>query len=517
MIFGLIIAGCSNEVDGGNSDPGTSNENGPSQGIDQENKTLTIASPTGMATMDLHDHDDHVTLHAVNNMYNSLFYKANDGELVPDLVDSYENVDETTWKFTLHEGVTFHNGDELTAEDVKFTLERVAYDESLILHGIFNVIKEVSVTSDYEFEIVTHEPDPLLIGVLARPAAGIYPKKYIEENGFEHFLSAPVGTGPYQFVELNQGNNIVFKRYENYFKGVTAEWESLTFRSIPEASTRVGELLTGGVDLIPNVVSNEWERIENHENTYLASSNSQRVALIVPNATEGRPTSDPKVRKAIELAIDNQAIIDALLGGDGTPTSTRVTPGNFGANEELFDTFNYDIEQAKKLLEEAGYGDGVKLTMHAPNGRYTRDAEVAQMVTGMLSEVGITVDLQLMEWNSYLELRRAQNVGDLHMLWFANSYYDGHILYSDQLHSDRGLTEMGYDNPELVEVLTGSTTNMDVEERKQQLQRAQEIEVEDVLRIYLYLEHNNYGVNNSIEFNPRIDELIIAEEIRSKQ
>ncbi|GIP33433.1 ABC transporter substrate-binding protein [Paenibacillus sp. J2TS4] len=498
----VLLSGC-----GPSSSSGGSNSDKSGDG---KGRPLTIGAPTEIVSMDIYSHGDHVTLQATTNMYNSLFKRQENGEIVNDLAESYQNIDDTTWEFTIKQGVTFHNGDQLTADDVKFTLERAATDKSLTENGTFKTIKEVKVMDDHKFQIVTNQPDPILLSVLARPGAGIYPKNYIEEKGWDYFQQHPVGTGPFKFEEWKRGSHISFVPFDNYYEGPKQNWSKLTFRIVPESSTRVNELLTGGLDLIPGVTSNNWERINNSDKTKLASSISQRVAFIVPRANEGSPTADKRVREAIELAIDNKAIIDTLLGGEATPTRTRVTPGNFGSNESLYDTSLYDVERAKQLLKEAGYEDGVELTLHSTSGRYSRDKEVAEMLVGMLAEAGIKVNLQLLEWSSYVELRNSGKIGDLHIVWLANSYYDAHIMVGEHLTSTRSMTAMGYDNPELAELLTQASTNMNQEERAKQYQRAQEIVAEERMNIYLYLEHNTYGVSKSVDFTPRLDERMVA-------
>src|SRR5690606_6883694 len=138
--------------------------------------------------------------------------------------ESWENVDDTTWSFKLKEGVKFHNGDDLTAEDVKFTLERVARDEALREYGQYKQIKEVVVKSDYEFDIVTENPEPILLNRLSRLGSGILPKNYIETEGWDVFLENPVGTGPYKLKEWRKDDRIVLEPFEDYF-GEPAKWE----------------------------------------------------------------------------------------------------------------------------------------------------------------------------------------------------------------------------------------------------------------------------------------------------
>lgn len=188
LIAILSLIGCSNSTEN------TSNET-------EENSTLAIAIPTDMISMDIHDHNSTLTESIHSNMFNYLFKRDQNGEIQPELVEGYTNIDDVTWEFTLVKGVTFHNGDELTSNDVKFTLERVAYDDSLREHWFYNQIKEVDVIDDQNFRIITHEPEPILLNRLSRIGSAILPSNYIEENGWEHFLNNPIGTGPFQFVE----------------------------------------------------------------------------------------------------------------------------------------------------------------------------------------------------------------------------------------------------------------------------------------------------------------------------
>ena len=253
--------------------------------------------------------------------------------------------------------------------------------------------------------------------------------------------------------------------FEDYFEGAVTDWERVVFRVILEYSTRVAELLTGGVDIIAGVAAHDRVWLAADDRLVLMPALTNRVAHLVPKATPDSPLADRRVREAVELAINNWVITDRLLGGQGTPIRTRVVPGNFGANEELFDVALYDVERAKQLLAEAGYANGLKLTMHSSDGRYARDREVIEMVAGMLRNVGIEVELEFPEWNTDLELRRVNKVGDLHALWLANSYFDAHIEIGEHLTSTRSLENLGYDYPELVELLVNAEHNMDPDQR----------------------------------------------------
>ncbi|HLR75328.1 MAG TPA: ABC transporter substrate-binding protein [Virgibacillus sp.] len=510
----LVVAGCSSDSND-ESDDNEENNVTESEATSGDDRTLTIAIPTDMTSQDIHDHNNTLTESIHSNMYNYLFKKDDNGEIEPELVDTYENIDDLTWEFTLHEGVKFHNGDDLTAEDVKFTLERVGNDDTLREHFHYNQIEEVEVIDDYHFKIKTYEPEPILLNRLSRIGSGILPKDYIEEHDWDHFYQNPIGSGPFKFVEWNRDSEIVFEVFEDYYEGKVEDWDELVFRVIPEDSTRVAELLTGGVDIALNVPDHEWDRIDENDGTSVESTTSQRVTMLLLRHDEGYPTSDPRVREAIDLAINNEALTEHVLGGAAVPVRSRVTPGNTGANEELYDTFLYDPDRAKELLEEAGYGDGLEITIHGPNGRYTKDRDIQEMIAGMLSEVGITVNTDLMEWSNFVELRSAHAYDDAYFIAYGNSQFDASLAL-DNMRSERAMELQAYKNEEFDELLAEAEVNMDLDERVEQYKRAQEIVAEDRPYIYLYAEMVNYGVSESIDFVPRADEMLFAKDIIKK-
>lgn len=506
LVLTLIVGGCS----GGD----TSSTEGEEPVETSDSKTLTVAMGTDIVTFDIHDHNTTSTEAVHVNMFNYLLTNDAEEGFQPDLAESWENVDDTTWSFKLKEGVTFHNGEELTAEDVKFTLERVANDDTLLEHGNYNQIAEVNVISDYEFEIVTKNPEPALLNRLSRLGSSILPKDYIETEGWEVFLEQPVGTGPYKFEEWVRDDRLTLVANTEYF-GEAPKWEKLVFRSVPEDSTRVSELLTGGVDVAVNIPPTDVERINSTEGVSTVQSPTQRVMMLGLRTDEDSVTGDPKVREAIDLAIDKEAIVDSLLEGAGTVTRTRVTPGNAGANEELFGQSLYDPERAIQLLEEAGYADGLELTLSAPNGRYLKDRETAELMAAMLSEVGITVNLELLEWSAFNQKYQEKSFEEMFFIGYGNSMFDASLAL-DRLTIEAAAGETDYDNAEVNELLLAAEQNMDAEERVQQYQRAQELIAEDRPQIYLFQLDAITGINDRIEFEPRLNEMFYADSITLK-
>ncbi|HSI67654.1 MAG TPA: ABC transporter substrate-binding protein [Planococcus sp. (in: firmicutes)] len=505
LVLALVVAACG----GGEDDAST--EEGEEPVETSDSRTLTVAYGTDIVSFDIHDHNTTSTEAVHVNMFNYLLTNQGEDGFQPDLAESWENIDDNTWRFQLREGVTFHNGEELTADDVKFTLERVAQDETLLEHGNYNQIESVNVLSDYEFEIVTVNPEPAMLNRLSRLGSGILPQEYIETEGWEVFLEQPVGTGPYQFKEWQRDDRLTLEAYPEYFGG-EPEWDELVFRSIPEDSTRVSELLTGGVDVAVNIPPTDVARIDNTDGVSTVQSPTQRVMMLVLRTDDDSVTGDPRVREAIDLAIDKQAMVDSLLEGAGTVTRTRVTPGNVGANEDLYEQTLYDPERARELLEEAGYGDGLELTLTGPNGRYLKDRETVELISAMLSEVGITVNQELIEWSAFSQRYQERGFAEMFYIGYGNSMFDASLAL-DRLTAEGAAGESDYDNAEVNELLIAAEQNMDPEEREQQLQRAQELIAEDRPQIYMFQLDAITGINDRINFEPQLNEMFYADSV----
>lgn len=479
---------------------------------DQE-RILTIAIPNDIYSFDIHDHNQIDTEAVHINIFSYLLTRQTDMEVEPDLLESYEPVDDVTWAMSLKEGITFHNGDPLTAEDVKFTLERVANDDTLQEHGRLKVIKEVKILNDYEFEIITDGAQPTLMNLLSRIGSGILPKNYIEENGWDHFLSNPIGTGPFKFVEWRRDDRIILEPYENYFEGRVQGIDQVVFRVIPEVSTRINELLTGGVDIVTDLTPDDMQRINAQEGVSAVSAPSQRVGFLGLHHGEEHPTSDPKVREAIELAIDNEAITKQILLGEATPTRTRITPGNFGAHPRLYNTYLYDPNRAKQLLEEAGYGDGLELTLTLADNHYLKANEINEVIASMLAQVGIDVNIQFVDWSRFLELRNAGDYGQMYFAVYGNSIFDSSIGLQE-FASNVGWDRASYRNEEVTELWEQALNNMNFDEREEQYQRIQEIVAEERPKIYLYHQNEVYGVSDDVIFTPRTDSMLVIKDMR---
>lgn len=492
----LLLSAC------GFSDPDQESE---TSDTDSSNgyELLTFANPADITTLDPQNNNVITTSAVLVNIYSKLVKRDAAGEIVPELATAWEQVDDTTWEFTLEEGVTFHNGDDLTAEDVKFSLERVANDNTLQQYSVFNKIEEVAIIDDYTVQIITEEADPQLLSRLSTVAASIFPAAYFEEVGSDEFFKNPIGTGAYEFSKWNRDRYVELTKFADYFEG-EPNWERVQFTVVPEDSTRVAELLTDEVDVAFNIPTADIDRINDNEGTYVSLEPIQRVIQLWLSTEDDAPTADPRVREAIDLAIDNQVIIDEILLGAATPTRTHVTPGNFGADESLYDTYEYDPDRAKELLAEAGYEDGIEVDISV-NNFYT---EMAEVVGGMLQKVGITANLELLEQSQFAKRLFDEDLAEGVFVGWGNDMFDGSVL---DLFREENVTS--YANEEVDKLLEAAAYNMNEEERAEQYQQVQQILAEDRGAVYLFQLEGRYGVSDRLSYTPRLDELYVIDEI----
>lgn len=506
LFFLAFMTACSEK------DAGTSTESGSAS---EERKILTIAQGADIQTFDAQNHNDGVTGSVLVNFGHSLFEKRDgDMKIEPALAKEYEIIDDVTWEIKLRDDVIWHNGDKFTAEDVKFTIERVIKDEALKEHHVFKVIKEVQVIDEFTFRLITEQPYPTMLALLSKNGSQMQPKKYIEEQGWDYYLSNPINNGPYKFKEWQKDNVVILERFDDYFGG-TPYWDEIRFRAIPENSTRVSELLAGNVDIITNVPTNEWDRIDDNEGTNLHLGDGTRVYNLIMKYDEG-PTSNQKIREAIELAIDKELIINQVLRGAGTPTRTRIAPGVFGFAEDLYGVGLYDPEKAKELVKEAGYPDGVELELLVPKGRYLMDAEMGTILADMLGKVGINVKLNVLEFSAYINKFYAGDYGGLTLIAYGDDFLDA-SYGMNEYRTENATPRFNYSSEKYDQLYLEALSNMDSESREKQLIEMQHMIFRDehVQRPFIHLKVP-YGLNDRIEFNSRITEDFHAEKIRLK-
>ena len=467
-------------------------------------RVLTIAQGGDINTFDMQNHNNGVTGAVLCNFSHSLVERADeDNSWFCVLAESYEMIDEETWEFKLRQDVTWHNGDPFTADDVVYTYTRVATDESLAENHIFKVIKEVQKLDDYTVRFVTNGPYPTMLSLLSKNGSEVMPAKYIEENGLDYYLQNPIGVGPYKFKEWIKDDVVVLERYDDYFGG-TPYWDEVRFRSIPEASTRVAELLTGNVDIITNVPTNEWERVNANEGTEVYLGGGTRIYNVIMK-WDSTPTQNKLVRQAVDYAIDAQLIIDTVLTGAGTPCYTRIAPGVFGQDTSLYDINMYDPAKAKELISQSGY-NGEEIELLVPNGRYLMDYDVGPVVAGMLQAVGLNVQVNVLEWSAFIGKFNSGDFNGMALIAYGDDFFDA--SYGMNEYRTENCTPIScYSTEEYDKLYLDALNNMDPESRSEQLvQMQQMIFVDECVQAPFIHLKVPYGINSALDFHSRIDE-----------
>jgi peptide/nickel transport system substrate-binding protein len=307
--------------------------------------------------------------------------------LKPMLAERWENPNPNTWRFHIRRGVKFHNGDPLTAEDVKFTIDLGLANKGSTQNSYLGPTETVRVVDPYTVELTTKTPFPPLLANISR--LHIVPRVYAKIGADAFSTKQPIGTGPYKFVEWQHGQRIVLEANPDYWAGAPAP-KRLIFRFIPDPSTRAAELKAGGVDIITGPPIAQLKELAAGD-TAIVTVPAVRV-IAYPFNTLQKPLGDVRVRRALNLAVDRETIVKTLLQGYGKPTGQPFIPGWLGYDPEI-KPFPYDPAQAKKLLADAGYASGFDLTWNISTGVFLADKEIAEAASAMLGQVGVRVRL----------------------------------------------------------------------------------------------------------------------------
>lgn len=336
-----------------------------------------------------------------------------DGELQPSVATSWEAVDETTWEFKLRDDVFFQNGEPLNADAVKFSIDRIMNpDEAIPWAGLMGPIEGTEVVDDTTIRITTSEPfGPLVQKLLV---AFLIPPGYYEEVGKEAFAQAPVGSGPFQWVDFDPLTHLTVEpwaeswRWQGNEPGVSA----VTWRKMPEASTRVAALAAGEVDVAEDIPAETISQLESLSMEIISQPIAQTMVVNLRN-TWDTPLQEMLVRQALNYAIDKEAIVESILSGHATLVDSQlIGPDSFGYNPDL-DPYPYDPERARELLAEAGYPDGFEMTYHFSIGRYPKDKEVSEVIAAQLAEVGVQANLEYLENVVFSQMAREGTIGPM--------------------------------------------------------------------------------------------------------
>lgn len=390
VMVGAVLPGCGD----GSKDPGGQGNNGKT-GEPVKGGEITV----GIA-QDLDDSlDPHQTVAAgtrevLFNIFEGLVKPNSDGEMIPAVAEKYTlSEDGTTYTFTLREGVKFHNGQTVTAEDVVYSINRCAAvpeGQEKPLVAAFSAVKSVEALDEKTVAVTIAQRDLEFISYMT---AAIIPADYENQD------TAPVGTGPFRFVSRTPQQDFVMERFEDYW-GAPAWLDKVTYKICENADALVMNLNGGSIDLCAHLTSAQASQL--NQNFQVLEGTMNLVQAIYLN-NQAKPFDNQLVRQALCYAIDRQGIMDMVADGHGTAVGSSIYPA-FAKYflPELVDKYPHDVAKAKELLAQAGYPDGFDMTISVPNN-YQPHMDTAEVVAEQLREAGINVTIQPVEWSTWLD------------------------------------------------------------------------------------------------------------------
>lgn len=508
---------------------------------------ITIGVRTEPSSMDPYFHNLSPNNSMIGHVFARLVDFDSNQQLFPSLAESYKALDDTTWEFKLRPGLKFHDGSDLTVDDVIYSFERAdGYTGGNSSFRIYTKGKTLKKIDDLTVQITTEGPYPLMpndlttVMIMSSEAKGTGSpdvNKGVEASDFNDGTAA-IGAGPYKFVEWKKGDRLVLEKYEGYVGPLAQPWDKVTFKFIPSEPARVAALLAGDVDMIDNVPTSDIATLEKNKDVALSAGVSNRIIYLhldqfrekspfvtdkEGNPLDKNPLKDPRVRKALSMMINRPAIVERVMEGVALPAGQLLPDGFFGRSPTLKPE-KYDVAGAKKLLAEAGYPEGFGLTIHGPNDRYINDAKICEAIGQLLSAAGIPTKVVTMPKNVFFSRASKGADGDPEFSFVLVGWGSGTGEASSPLKSllatfdpskGWGASNRGrHSDPKVDALIAQALATVDDEKRGKLLAEATDISIgENQGIIPLHYQVNTWATRAGLKYSPRTDERTTAYDL----
>ena len=436
------------------------------------------------------------------------------GVIKPHLAESWKVVDDLTWEFKLHPGVKFHSGNPLNAEAVRYTIMDRILDpnqKSPHLAG-WSWCSDVIVVDELTFQIKTKEPYPLVLERMniLFPMDPVWTKEMVAANGEAYLSHHANGTGPFKLTNFEEGSKIELEKNEGYWKEGIPSYNKLTLRFLKETSTRVSELISGGIDDAMELPPDFVEMLQQNPELTVKDLPILRIYFWQFDSMGRSPETpaalkDARVRKAIWHAIDRKAIVKNVLGGHASDLNIPINPNQFGAVASAVNP-EYDPEKAKALLKEAGFGDGFTMTVWNVADDYQKVSEAA---ASYLEKVGIKVVFKNYSgrWGEFSKLCKAgKSDGVMGFGWGSYNIFDADAIWPIFFLMPDGTFNYTNDQ-ELSDWLLKARQTMDMEKRKELYGKAQERIDSQAYWMPFYIRHAIHGTNKHFNYELGTDQV----------
>jgi peptide/nickel transport system substrate-binding protein len=498
-------------------------------------QTLSMAVSAAPTSVDPHYHTFTPNNSLASHIFSPLIDMDATQHPIPALAESWKLVDERTWEIKLRPGIKFHNGQALTPEDVAFTIDRVPKVANS--PGSFSIytkaITNVQIVDATTLRLTTAGVYPMLPIDLTQ--IYIIPKSLGPNPTTEDFNSGKnaIGTGPFKLQSYRSGEKAELVRDDAYW-GPKPIWQRVTYRMVPNDGARTAALLSGDVALIEAVPTTDAARLRTDKRVTLAETNSLRIVYIfLDRSREGatpfvfgpngetldkNPLNDLRVRQALSIGINRQAIVDRVMESAAIPQGQLLPPGAYSYVPDL-PSPAYDPERAKKLLADAGFPKGLRMTLHGPNDRYVNDGKIIQAVGQMWSRIGVQTQVEAITWSNYVTHASRLEYSAFLVGWGSSSGEASNplraLLSTYDPAKGRGTTNRGrYSNPQLDAMVEQAMGTADDGARERLLQQATRIAMEDVGFIPLHTQKNIWAMKPGLAYTARADEGTRAADLR---
>ena len=490
-------------------------------------QTLTMGVGAPSTSLDPHFFNAAPNGSVASHLFSRLVERDARARPQPGLAESWRAVSDTVWEFKLRPGVTWHDGRNFTADDVVFTFERAPNVPNSPggFGGFLRMVQAVEVVDPLTLRITTKAPHPLLpidlsyIFIVSRHAGqGATTDDYNSGR-------AAIGTGPYRLRANTPGERVEFDRNGAYF-GPAEPWARVTWRVIANDSARTAALLSGDVDLIDQVPSSDLDRLRRESRVALHQIQGLRMIYLqadfsrdgaVPGVADNagqpiatNPFRDVRVRRALSIGINRQALTDRVMEGTAAPSGQWLPPGVYSYNPDVPPPA-FDPDGARRLLAEAGFPQGFRLVLTTPNDRYPNDARTAQAVAQMWTRIGIRTEVQALPWSSFSARSARQEFGFRLAGWGSStgeaSYAAINIMGTYNREQRRGASNAGrYSNPAMDALVDRATTILDDGARERVLQEVVKVAMDDQAVIPLFHLINTWATRQGVTYEARMDE-----------
>lgn len=515
IAFGIVLlAGCSS--DNAQDEAGTAAEGDKSGG------TLVYGRGADSVSLDPINVTDGESIRVTHNIYETLLEYDHNLELQPKLATEYSSSEDgLTWTFQLREGVKFHDGTDFNADAVVFNFERWMDPENPYHEGDFpyypflyggfkgdenHLIESVTATGEHELEIVLKRKTAPFLSYLAISMFGIASPAAIEQYG-AGIGENPVGTGPFKFEEWNRNNTITLSKNEDYWMEGKPYLDQVIYQVIPENSARLNALQTGEIDILDGMNASDTTIVEDTEGIELIKRPSFNIGYMAFNM-EKEPFDDPLVRKAINMAIDKEEIVDAFYNGLADPATSPLPPSLWSHDESL-EKYDYNVEEAKKLLAEAGLEDGFTTELHTmsnPRPYLPEPMKIAEAIQSDLAEIGITAEIVSSEWATYLEDTKNGKHSMAMYGWTGVMADPDNFLYPNLSKTNAEVPAQNiafYKSDEFTSLITEARETIDQDKRTELYQEAQQLFQEDAPWVMLAYTTPPLAQSDNVEdYNP---------------